>query len=321
LIIRNNAKKRAIAQWLTIVRPARDDAAIGRDMLLHTSIVRGEPAPPDVAQHVDAAGLELDRATAAAPDDARRDATAAVAASLRGVLFAIETEALLRNTTTTPTADQLAQAEVAYRSRARDLDQSLTRLDGLIPPLPGAPSPPDWSTLVRDARADAELARSALLGPTVQRGQHAPPEVTQQADVAAIELDRATDVAPDETRRNATAALAASIRGLQMAIESEASLRNGPTPPTPEELAQADVTHRTRARELDEALAGLDALIPRVEGAPPSGVSPIPPSAGVPTAPTPVPPDETSVAPTEPLPPVEPPPDNPPPEEPPPRPT
>src|SRR5215831_18533441 len=106
-------------------------------MLLHTSIVRGEPAPPDVAQHVDAAGIELDRATAAAPDDTRRDATAAVAASLRGLQFAIESESLLRNGTTPPTADQLAQADVTHRTRARELDQSLARLDGLIPPAEG----------------------------------------------------------------------------------------------------------------------------------------------------------------------------------------
>jgi hypothetical protein len=305
LIIRNSAKKRAIAQWVTLVRPARDDAALARDMLLGTSIVRGQPAPQDVSQQTDAAALELDRATAAAPDDTRRDATAAVGASLRGVLFAIESEALLRRGGAQPSADQLAQAEVAYRSRARDLDQSLARLDELIPPLPGAPAKPDWLTLIRPARDDAELARSALLGPTVVRGQPAPPAVTQQADVATIQLDRAAAVATDDTHRNATAALAATIRGLQLAIESEVSLRNGPTPPTAEQLAQADVTHRTRARELDEALAGLDALIPRAEG------TMSPPPGGAPTRPTPVTPDED----TQVMPPRQPP--EPPPEEPP----
>src|SRR5262249_46231856 len=94
-IVRNSAKKRAIAQWLTLVRPARDDAALARDMLLGATVVRGQAAPQDVTQQADAAGIELDRATAAAPDDTRRDATAAVAASLRGLQFAIESESLL----------------------------------------------------------------------------------------------------------------------------------------------------------------------------------------------------------------------------------
>ena len=142
LLLRNAARKRAIAQWLTIVRPARDDAALARDMLLGAAVERGQSAPQDVTMQADAAALELDRATAAAPDDTRRDATAAVAASLRGLQFAIESEALLRSGATAPTADQLAQADVTHRTRARELDQSLTRLGTLIPPPEGTPNPP-----------------------------------------------------------------------------------------------------------------------------------------------------------------------------------
>lgn len=120
-------------QWLSIARPARDDAVIARDLLVN--VERAAPLAEPVKRQVDAAAIEVDNAGRAAPDGDRRDAASSVAAALRGLLFAIEAEALLRTSASAPTAEQLSQADVTHRARTHDLDVALARLDALVQPV------------------------------------------------------------------------------------------------------------------------------------------------------------------------------------------
>ena len=64
---------------------------------------------------------------------------------------------------------------------------------------------------------------------------------------------------PTARDRDSAAAVAASLRGLQFALEAETLLREGS--PTAEQLAQADLTHRTRAQELDQTIARFDEVV------------------------------------------------------------
>jgi hypothetical protein len=143
LILRNRQHKKGLAQWLIIARPARDNAVIARDLMTSATTERGAPTGQPVTAQVDAAAAELDRAAADAPDDERRDASVAVATGLRGLQFALEAETLLRQGSTQPTADQLAQADTTHRQRAMELDQALARFGALLgeepPRPPGTP--------------------------------------------------------------------------------------------------------------------------------------------------------------------------------------
>ena len=65
---------------------------------------------------------------ASASDDASRRAAFSSAAALRGLMFARETDRLLRLREKSPTADELAQADEVQRVRVRELDTALDEL-------------------------------------------------------------------------------------------------------------------------------------------------------------------------------------------------
>ena len=94
----------------------------------------GDTQLPKVRAQGEDAARSLDRVAASAPDDQGRQATARVAESLRGVLFTLEAENLLRNGPTPPTAEQLAEADIARRHRSSDLDAALAQLDQFTRP-------------------------------------------------------------------------------------------------------------------------------------------------------------------------------------------
>ena len=129
-LVRRRQGDKAVTQWQPIARAARDDAVLARDLLTGATTERGAPAGAPVNAQVDAATNELDRAAATAPDGTRRDSAAAVAASLRGLQFALEAETLLREGS--PTAEQLAQADLTHRTRAQELDQTIARFDEVV---------------------------------------------------------------------------------------------------------------------------------------------------------------------------------------------
>ena len=81
--------------------------------------------------------------------------------------------------------------------------------------------------------------------------------VRDRVEAVAASLDRLAATAPDDSGRQSATNAAESLRGLAFAHEAERLLREAPTPPTADQLAGADHTRRTRAGELDAALARL----------------------------------------------------------------
>ena len=114
-----------------------------RDLLRAT-----EGQPIDAArltalrQRVDASGVELGNLAAAAPDDGARASVRGAEESLRGYLFALEAEQLLRDGATAPSAEALERADATRRSHAGALDDSLTRIDAILATEPAPPAPP-----------------------------------------------------------------------------------------------------------------------------------------------------------------------------------
>lgn len=116
-----------------------------------------------------------------------------------------------------------------------------------------------WLPSARAGYESAMLARGLLVAqPT--GGDAQLPKVRAQAEDAARTLDRVSASAPDDTGQHAAAAVAEGLRGVMFSLEAEALLRSAPTPPTPDQLAEADVARRRRGGELDAALGQLDAM-------------------------------------------------------------
>jgi hypothetical protein len=130
-IARHRSVGRAEETWGVAASSALRDAELTRDML-EGEARPGEPEDPSrrtaVRDNVERVAARFDQLAAGAPnDDAKRQA-AAVASSLRGYQFALEAEQLLRAAPTPPSADQLAAADAARRSRAGELDAGLAAI-------------------------------------------------------------------------------------------------------------------------------------------------------------------------------------------------
>jgi uncharacterized phage protein gp47/JayE len=83
---------------------------------------------------VERAADALGRLADSAHDDAARLPCSSAAESLRGLMFALEADRLLRAGQRPPTAEQLSQADGAVRTTAAQLNASLAELDAQLAP-------------------------------------------------------------------------------------------------------------------------------------------------------------------------------------------
>ena len=113
--------------WIPSARAGYESAVLARQMLV-AQPTGGDEALPRVRAQAEDAARALDRVASAAPDEAGRLSAASVAEGLRGVMFTLEAENLLRMGPTAPTADQLADADIARRRRGAELDAALAEL-------------------------------------------------------------------------------------------------------------------------------------------------------------------------------------------------
>jgi len=128
-----------------------------------------------------------------------------------------------------------------------------------------------WRSGAESALDSANLARTLLPA----AGQDVPDSAHWQAvhervETAAQSLDQSAGRAPTPEGAQASRTAADKLRGLWFALESDRLLREGTTPPTPEQLAQADTVTRARGSELDAALADLERIVrpPQTGGTP-----------------------------------------------------
>src|SRR5262249_13727056 len=140
LIVRRRGATATQHTWQAAALSALRDAELTRDML------QGEARPDQpeddarqatVQTNVERVSARFEQLAAQAPNDESRGAASSVATSLRGYLFALEAERLLRGAPTPPNADQLMTADEARRSRALELDAALLALGSAA----GKPAP------------------------------------------------------------------------------------------------------------------------------------------------------------------------------------
>jgi hypothetical protein len=87
-----------------------------------------------VRDAVERVASQFDRLATSAPNDETRQNSIALAASLRGYFFALESEQMLHDAPTTPTADQLATADAAKRARAAEIGAAVAAIRAYVAP-------------------------------------------------------------------------------------------------------------------------------------------------------------------------------------------
>lgn len=129
------AKRRQEAgdAWVPQARAGLENASLARSMLM-AQPTGGDAQVTQVRAQAEDAARALDRVASVAPDEPRRQAASSVAEGLRGVIFCLEAEHLLRAGSAAPSAAQLAEADVARRRRAAELDAALAQLDVITRP-------------------------------------------------------------------------------------------------------------------------------------------------------------------------------------------
>jgi hypothetical protein len=134
LLARRRSSSRAMGGWRREVAPAVEQARLARSMLQAGTVDVHSEQWQSVRNRTEDAARSLERAAAHAPSDDGRLRSRRTAEALRGLAFAVEANALVRNERPPPTGEQLLEADAAIRSRAADLDASLRNLDALVEP-------------------------------------------------------------------------------------------------------------------------------------------------------------------------------------------
>ena len=133
LVARSKRQGREV-DWDRTVRPAVTAAELARELVLSQSDNDDAQRRANVGAQVDDAVDGLERAAAAAPDEAHRTLCMRCADSLRGLAFAVEADHLMRSGGATPTGEQLASADSARRNRSAELNAALEDLKVAIAP-------------------------------------------------------------------------------------------------------------------------------------------------------------------------------------------
>lgn len=133
LIARTRRQGREV-DWERSVVPAVTAAELARELVLSQSDADDAQRRANVGAQVDDAVDGLERAAAAAPEEAHRALCMRCANSLRGLAFAVEADRLLRSGGATPTGEQLASADSARRKRSAELNAALDDLKIAIAP-------------------------------------------------------------------------------------------------------------------------------------------------------------------------------------------
>jgi hypothetical protein len=128
-----NRRRESNEAWVPSARAALETASLARSLLI-TQPTGGDAQLAQVRAQAEDAAQALDRVAANAPDEDRRQAASSVAEGLRGLVFSVEAEHLLRTSPTPPTDAQLAEADLARRRRTGELDAALAQLDAATRP-------------------------------------------------------------------------------------------------------------------------------------------------------------------------------------------
>jgi hypothetical protein len=135
--VQRRNRNRAELTWQSESVGALDGARLARGLLPASgSEIIDATHWRSVRERVEQSAQSLDRAGAAAPSARDAGFARTTAEALRGLVFALEADRLLRDGAQAPSPEQLGQADATTRARTADLDTALDRLDGVVNPRP-----------------------------------------------------------------------------------------------------------------------------------------------------------------------------------------
>jgi len=153
LAVRRRNRDHAEHAWRQGTAGALAGARLARGLLPASASDIADAAHwQSVRGQVEEAALALERAGSTAPRPEGAAGARRAAEALRGMVFALESDQLLRDGAQAPTPDELAQADALCRGRGAELDAALGALDQLVHPgpdagpTPGVPGPPATPT-------------------------------------------------------------------------------------------------------------------------------------------------------------------------------
>ena len=137
-LLASRRRSQALAKWQQLSVGALDAAELSLGLLPAAGPLVPDPSHwRSVRDSVERAAAGLDRVAASAPTDDGRLGGSRAAESLRSLLFALESDQLLRSAPVAPTGEQLAQSDAVCRQRRADAGGALSNLETLVrPPRP-----------------------------------------------------------------------------------------------------------------------------------------------------------------------------------------
>lgn len=133
LLVRGAGRRRALRAWRTDSRGALETAHLAFGLIpASEQDVTDRGHWQQVRDRVEQAAQSLERAATAAPEDDGRRAALRAAEGLRGLMFALESALLLRQSPAPPTAEQLMQSDAAARARRAEAQAALDDLDRIV---------------------------------------------------------------------------------------------------------------------------------------------------------------------------------------------
>ena len=133
ILLNRRSRQRVLRAWRQKTRGTLE-AVLLVQRLLPTS--GGDTSPPAhweaVRTRITEAANSLDRAAADAPNNETRRAASSCADALRAAAFAVDADRLLRESGRSPTASELADADIAIRQSSVAVQGSLERLGAFV---------------------------------------------------------------------------------------------------------------------------------------------------------------------------------------------
>jgi hypothetical protein len=144
LLISRANRRRAMRAWITRMVGILESARLARDLLPASGAeIADEAHWQSVSARARQAAQSLQGAAADAPTPQAADGARQAGAALQGLVFALESDRLMRDGAQPPTGEQLAQADLAIRSRASEFDAAMVGIERVAAQPGGGAAGPD----------------------------------------------------------------------------------------------------------------------------------------------------------------------------------
>ena len=129
MLKRRDARRTQATTWKTQTSAVVDSARTLSGLVVAGRLDATPEQRQQQAGEVEQTATAFERLATEAPGDTARGLARTAAEQLRGLMFAIDAEAMLRDGAVPPSSDQLQAADTDRRTRSEQLDQTLRNLE------------------------------------------------------------------------------------------------------------------------------------------------------------------------------------------------